>query len=385
MKQSTSFTPETCQMAVHCCTRHVERIKVFVFLSTIMLLLTASKASSQSLFDGIHFSGQFFLTYEWVDEAGNHHNEFRLERGYITFRKNISPKIGIRFTQDVTIDQEGDGEGDIELRLKYAFVHYNFEDWGIFRDPVIEFGVVRRPWTDFEQRVNDYRMQGSMFLDREKIAPSADYGVTVAGNLGPRLENATELNLDRSTSGRYGSFAFGIYNGGGYAELEKNSNKLIEGRVTFRPFWNSLPGLQISYAGARGKGNLPESPAFEMHLGYLSFSSTYAVIATQYYYGTGDVLGRRLDARGSGLPMDGYSAFAEVMPFKFPLSLVVRGDILNDRLRNSMLRKRGLAGLAWKFENGSKIMIDLEREESFPVPGMKRSTNRWELATEIRF
>lgn len=358
---------------------------IITVFAVVMVLFVTDSSRAQSVLDGIRFSGQFFLTYEFTETNGERNNEFGLERGYITFRRNISEKVGIRFTQDITIDQEGDGEGDIELRLKYAFVHYNFENFGLLNNPVFEFGVVRRPWTDFEQGINDYRMQGSMFLDRERIAPSADYGFIVSSMLGPRLENPDDHNLTSSTAGKYGSFALGVFNGGGYAELEKNNNKVVEGRLTLRPFWQMAPGVQFTYATAYGRGNSPSEPTFEKHLFYLSYSSRKLVSAIQYYHGVGDVLARRLDSFGDGLPMNGYSAFSEIMPFQFPLSLVFRYDLLNNREMDQLLKRRGLAGLAWRFQNGSKIMLDFERDTTYPTTGRNIVRNSWEIATEIRF
>lgn len=87
-------------------------------------------------------------------------NSFNLKRGYITFKRDISSNVNIRFTQDVAVDQQGDGEGGIELRLKYAYVNVKTGSWGTFTDSNIEFGVVHRPWIDYEQKINDYRAQG---------------------------------------------------------------------------------------------------------------------------------------------------------------------------------------------------------------------------------
>lgn len=351
----------------------------------LAVLGVAGSAYSQSLLDGTRISGVFFVTYQYEESNDVKSSEFGLERGYINIRKNINDRVGVRFTQDVTIDQEGDGEGDIELRLKYALVSYKFNNFGVFTAPFAEFGVIRRPWTDFEQSVNDYRMQNSMMLDAERIAPSADYGIAFSALIGPRLENPGDYNLDSGTAGKYGSFTFGVYNGAGYAELEKNTNKHIEGRFTFRPFWDRLPGLQLTYAGAIGKGNIPSQPDFYKHVGYLSFNSKKIIVAFQRYIGNGDVQARRLTQSGEALPMHGYNNFIEWMPFKIPISLVNRYDVILDRLDDRIIKERGVLGLAWRFSDGSKIMIDFDRETISPVPGAKVVNNRWEIATEIRF
>ncbi len=93
---------------------------------------------SQELDTSVDFSGQFFFSYERIFEDEVIDNEFTIQRGYITFRKKLSRMAQIRFTQDVSIDQEGDGKGNIELRLKYALLKLNFDDYGILTSPNAE-------------------------------------------------------------------------------------------------------------------------------------------------------------------------------------------------------------------------------------------------------
>ncbi len=383
-------------------------MKPLLLCIALLALVQTGLSQQRSLLNDVRFSGLFFLNYEFEDGPEGYSNEFLLKRGYITFQSRLSEKVGVRFTQDVTIDQEGDGEGDIELRLKYAFVSYSFDNTRVFFKPVVEFGVVRRPWTDFEQRINDFRMQGSMFLDREKISASADYGITFVSLLGPPIENARELNLHPSYAGKYGSIGFGIYNGGGYAELEKNTNKLIEGQLTVRPLWNRLPGLQLTYAGSFGKGNIEQSPDFWKHLGFISYSSPRFVGTFQYYYGKGNLLGSKVYPNNEpiylrdgfyvrnnfSLPMQGTSTFGEVTPFNIPLIFTARFDWLENRETSLNIRQRTIVGIAWRFPNGSKIMLDFEQEYAYPRswqylpnenPGSKMLFRRFELGTEIRF
>lgn len=59
---------------------------------------------------------------------------------------------------------------------------------------------------------------------------------------------------------KYGTFSIGIYNGGGYHAMEENTNKTVESRLTFRPFPQTIPGLQFSYNMIYGKGNTSLNP-----------------------------------------------------------------------------------------------------------------------------
>ena len=215
-------------------------------------------------------------------------------------------------TQDISVDQEGDGIGSIELRIKYAYAKYTFDNFGIFSKPSVEFGVVHRPWLSFEQKINDYRSQGKMYFERIGIISSADYGLYVESLIGGEMPEDYKKEVNKSYAGRYGSFGIGIYNGGGYNKLEYNKSKNIEARFTCRPMPEIVPGLQITYIGAFGKGNTVESPDYNINSGFLSYESTRMVLTGTYYTGVGAQDGKAVDANGNSVDQTGYSAFAEI-------------------------------------------------------------------------
>ena len=108
----------------------------------------------------------------------------------------------------------------LDLPVLHGFVmslayHVNegFPDFSLFSKPFIEFGLVHRPWLDFEEHINHYRVQGTMFLERNKIFNSADYGVTFVSNFGGEMGKEYKKRTNSSHLGKYGSIAVGIYNG----------------------------------------------------------------------------------------------------------------------------------------------------------------------------
>jgi len=131
--------------------------------------------------EGLSFSGQWFLAYTMEEENKKSFNEFKLRRGYVTVKKKFNKYFSARITQDIAVDHEGDGEGDVEIRLKYGYLRYGLDKLFFLSKPFMEFGIVHRPWLDFEQKINIYRVQGTMFLERYTILRSADYGVTING------------------------------------------------------------------------------------------------------------------------------------------------------------------------------------------------------------
>lgn len=316
-----------------------------------------------------------------LHQESDYENEFIIERAYITFRQQLSSKLDVRFTQDVSIDESGDGAGDIELRLKYAYARYKLPSYAIFREPGISFGVVDRPWINFEQDVNDYRSQKSMFLDQNDFISSADYGLTFKTSLGPELDAPLTSN-----PGRYGSLAIGVYNGGGYSSLEQNKNKLVEGRLSLRPMPDLLPGFQTSFLGVLGRGNIPESPDFRLAGMSLSHESPRLNIFVQGFRSTGDGDGQfLLPSSFEAARLTGWSAFTELRLLRnIPINITLRADEIYDRDLNRRVISERVAGLGYVFSNGSKIMVDISTREAdrFDV---QADLTRYEILAEIRF
>ena len=351
----------------------------------VLLFLSINhKGFAQSTLNDVGFNGQFFISYEYDRAQEVISNEFSLKRGYITFRKQLKDRLEVRFTQDVTIDQQGDGAGDIELRLKYALANYSFNDVGPFTSINVEAGVVHRPWIDFEQDINDYRAQNSMMLDQTDIISSADFGLQFSAGIGEELDQASRRGLN-SNPARYGSIAVGIYNGGGYSSLEQNSNKVIEGRLTLRPFPDQLAGLQFSLFGAHGKGNLSESPDFSMAGTALSFESARLNVMLQGAQSLGDSDGNFIiPETNEPYKLRGWSFFSEADPFRSPIHFTFRYDNLYNRDLNQIAHRQWIGGIAYVMENRSKIIFDVSRQENEFLNESTEFT-RFEVVAEIRF
>lgn len=351
-------------------------------LGIICLPFSIFAQDSSSTLD---FSGQFYFSYERIFNDEGVDNSFDIRRGYITFKKEISPRVNIRFTQDVSVDGEGDGEGNIELRLKYALVQIKGDDVGFLTNPNIEVGVVRRPWLDFEQSINDYRAQESMFLDQNGILSSADYGLTLNTLLGGEVDQEFQDNVQSSNPGRYGSASIGVYNGGGYAALEKNNNKMIEGRLSLRPLPDGFPGFQTSFFGAVGKGNIPENPDFNLAATAVSYEAKSWITVLQGFTGTGDGAGQFVDPFFmDAIELKGWSLFTELKPFEIPVSLIFRADEIVNRESDQWWLRQGMAGVSYVFANGSKIIMDVNRNWRNDIADTDPIT-RFEIVTEVRF
>ncbi len=282
-------------------------------------LLTGQEPSSPHphVTDRVSLSGLFYLTYEVDEVDGEKSSRFFVPRAYLTMRVGILPKLSGRITFDTSQDLEGDGRGDMEVRLKYAYAEYEVGNWGLVRGLGLEAGIVHMVWLDFEEHINLYRMRSPMFLERTGIFNSADFGLTLGGGFGPDLPEDYTRSVSSHYASRYGSFAVGLYNGTGYHGDERNTDKVIQGRLTLRPLPDALPGLQVSGLAITGKGNqsaesgeIPDWRTLDL---FLSYQHPRGTLTAQHMWGEGNQKGTWTEpgAPGSAGDYSGYSIFGE--------------------------------------------------------------------------
>ncbi len=326
------------------------------------------QAELPSALRGLKIGTKTYISYQYIEvddgtEDAADISRFQLKRGYIDIRKTITDYFSFRITPDV----HQDGTGDWKVRLKYLHARFTASGNDVIGKPYAEVGIAHMPWLDFEEHINLFRMQGTMFMERNRLFNSADLGVMVGANIGSELPAEFRNNVNSSYAGRWGSFQLGVFNGGGYHARALNRSMVFEGRLTIRPLPDVAPGFQISGFGLTGKGNTPEEPDWNVLTGMVSYESVYFNATGQYYNGAGSQRGLAVDSSGISHDQDGYSAFAEVrMPGHRQYSAFGRYDRFNrDRpVEPSYHTKRFILGLAWQFIKGNYWVISYDRVEN---------------------
>ncbi len=318
------------------------------------------KAKSYVSSEPATIGGQWFLSFRTGETGGEHDSEFLLHRGYINIKKKLTDRISGRITPDISVDREGDGEGDLEMRLKYGYLDYKLDDIGFLVKPHIEFGLVHRPWLDFEEHINYYRMQGYMYLEKNHLFNSADFGATFFALLGGEVDKKYQDEISSKYPGKYGSVAFGLYNGGGYHAIERNGNKVFEGRLTIRPLPEVIPGLQFSYHGIFGKGNKVEEPDWNINAAFVSYEAYYVTCTGQFYSGTGNQGGSLLNEFNKSIDHSGYSLFAELKIPEKKISLIGRYEQFDKDGNSEYITKRIITGIAYHFVGNTKALLDFD-------------------------
>lgn len=348
---------------------------------------------------GLKIGGTYFLTYQngtsfsSSEEDGlKSYNKFVLKRTYFDVKKEIKPYLEVRFTPDLYQESTG----NYNLRMKYLYADFKWKGNSTFSSPHLEVGLVHTPYLDFEESMNGYRMQDGMAIDRFGLISSADSGMMFGTNFGPSLPKSYQDEVNKSYPGKWGSFAIGIYNGGGYSSPENNANKVVMSRLSFRPFPSVIPGFQFTYFGGRGKGNLAPTnydkagdfynkriyPKFAIDLYMLSYQHSYFTLYGLYFNTTGNISGKNYYTPSDYVPNSvnysdifkgydekGYSYFAEVkLGGAKKWRLIGRYDYLDpdkkgilDLKDNEDVQKRTIFGIAYKLFNDNTLLLDYEK------------------------
>ncbi len=297
--------------------------------------------------------------------AESNYNKFALTRGYVNIKKDITPWFKARVTPDIAqiSSSSNSQKGDVELRMKYYFIDILPPDLGFLTENDFRIGLGHTPWLDFQEHINIYRMQGTMFQERFGSFNSSDFGIGLIGNFGGKLskELQEEVGYHTSFNGRYGSYHIGVYNGGGYHATEENQNKVIEGRITLRPLPDSIPGLQLTYHGISGKGNAASDPTWTSNTGFISYQNRYLVLTGEYVQSKGQQNGADEKEKG------GYSIFGDLkIPFDERFAVTARYDVWDPNTAESSkndVQKLTIAGLGYKIQGANYVMVVYEQKQ----------------------
>jgi hypothetical protein len=292
-------------------------------------------------------------------------NAFDLTRAYLNVNAQLSRNVRFRFTPDVRRISDGSLAGTLTVRVKYAFVELDnvkaARSW-------VRFGAHQTPWLDFEEGINRYRVQGTVFSERDGLIPgSSDFGVGYFSPLG-----------------KYVDIQAGIYNGEGYTQTDQNKYKSAQGRLTVRPLAGrgAANGLRLSgfYNAGWYAANRPRRLGIVMG----SFEHTRLVATLQRVMATENpnpLAPRDIDRSGS-------SGFLEVRQGMTGVAAIARVDQFDpDRALSDNSQRRVIAGVAyWIAWPPSRVGLVLTNEQVHYDAGAGRpQENRLLIQTHIEF
>ncbi len=205
----------------------------------------------------------YFQYYYMLNKNVNGINadNFQLTRAYINILAKLPGGVSARITPDIY--QAADST--LNYRLKYAYVGFNPSGGPL----TWKFGVTQTPLLDWEEALWDYRVQGTMPMERNGYVTSSDLGAGVDGNF-----NHEKVDLQA-----------GVFNGEGYSKSNTgDQHKDVMARISFRLIDTDndsrVGGLRLTVYGQYGMPNT--GGARNRFLGMLSYRSNKALLAGEY-------------------------------------------------------------------------------------------------------
>ena len=305
-----------------------------------------------------------YLQYAAELENRDGLNAFDVTRAYLNINAQVAPNVRFRFTPDIRRVTDGSLAGSLTVRVKYGFVQFDNptpKGW-------IRFGLHQSPWLDFEEGIDRYRVQGTMFSEREGLIPgSADFGASYFTPL----------------PGGYGELHAGVYNGEGFTQTDANKYKSMQARLTVRPLpnrgaWN---GLRIS--GFYNAGWYAADRPRRLGIVMGTFEHTHVVATVQHLAATENPTPTTVQ----DIDRTGSSAFLEVRQGVKGWAGIVRVDAYDpDQAIGANSQRRVIGGGAyWFVWPSAKVGLVVTNEQvHYDLPA-RPSENRLLVQTHVEF
>jgi len=306
-----------------------------------------------------------YVQYDYELRNRDEFNAFDLTRGYLNINGQLARNVRFRVTPDVRRVTDSSLAGTLVFRIKYAFVELDnltgARSW-------VRFGAHQTPWLDFEESINRYRVQGTVFSERESLIPgSSDFGVGLF-----------------TPVGKYVDIQAGVYNGEGYAQTDTNKYKSAQGRLTLRPFAGRGIANGFRLSGFYNAGWYAADRPRRLGIVMGSFEHTYLVATLQYLKATENpsaLTPRDIDRNGS-------SSFIEVRQGMSGWAGIARVDLFDpDNALGDNSQRRVIAGGAyWFVWPRSRVGLVLTNERvHYDAAAARPRENRLLLQTHVEF
>jgi hypothetical protein len=330
-------------------------------------LLTAAAAAgplaAQTSVSGVAYAQWQYLLYADTLKADSnlpHINNFDVTRAYINLNGRFTGGIVTRVTADIF--NSGATGGIHTYRLKYAFVAWTPEGSPL----TYKIGAIHTPWIDWEESMWDYRMQGTMPMERAGYMSSSDFGAGVDGKW-----NSDQFN-----------FQAGVYNGTNYSGAATDGHKDFMVRASYRLLatddMSRVGGLRVTaYAGL---GTPSSGGTRNRFVGMVSYRSMDLTLAAEYAATEDSTTGGNTSIGGGAVAASGdrkgsvISAYAVAHLPQTRWSAIARVDITNpntspagtgsaDSLRNvagTPKTTRIIAGVSYQLNPNLRLLADVD-------------------------
>jgi hypothetical protein len=330
-------------------------------VASALVLPSALRAQGQTQ---VVVSGVGYLQYVYqLKDTANHVNNFDVTRAYVNAIGRFAGGVGARVTLDVNRPA---GDNSLRYRLKYAFATYTPTASPL----TFKLGMIHTPWIDFEETLWEYRMQGTIALDRNGYLTSSDIGFGVDGKWG-----ADNVNMQLA-----------FVNGEGYSGGPGDQRKDLEGRVSVRVLSTDdssrVGGLRISGYGGYGKPTTGGQR--NRFLGMVSYKSKQITLA-------GELATTKDSVTGTPTPSVTGRVITAFGVYKVPnskIGLIARVDVVDPNTSASGDKQtRIIGGVSYQLSPNLRLLLDIDNlsYEGTPTPAQEAVRSQALFQTQITF
>jgi len=293
--------------------------------------LTASAVMAQAQqAPQVSVTGVVYTQYQYTDAPIAAKSTFDMTRAYVNVLGRFSNGITTRVTTDILPSLNGSQF----VRLKFAYAAWTPTGSSL----TYKMGMIHTPFVDFEETLWDYRMQGTIAVDRAGVMTAADIGVGVDGHWSGEQVNAQ----------------FTIVNGEGYGGGVQDFRKDVQGRVSVRlqPTNDNSRVGGFRATGYFGIGKFTGGADRNRYLGMLSYRTNQYTVAGEYV--------SVKNAAVTGSIISAFGVYHLSPPSK--ISLIARVDI-NDPDNNVANdgNTRIIGGASYQLSPNVRMLADIDR------------------------
>ena len=300
-----------------------------VALSALTASAVQAQASAQQT-PQVSVTGVVYTQYQYSDAPIAAKSTFDMTRAYVNVLGRFSNGITTRVTTDILPSLNGSQF----VRLKFAYAAWTPTGSSL----TYKLGMIHTPWVDFEETLWDYRMQGTIAVDRNGAMTAADIGIGADGHW-----NGERINGQLT-----------IVNGEGYGGGVQDFRKDVQARVSVRlqPTNDNsrVGGLRLS--GYVGVGKFTGGADRNRYLGMLSYRTTQYTVAGEYV--------SVKNAAVTGSIISAFGTYHLSPPSK--IALIARADIVDpDNNTANDGNTRIIAGASYQLSPNVRLLADLDR------------------------
>src|SRR2546426_298718 len=285
--------------------------------------------------------GQFL--YQLKDSLGaGHQNQFSIQRAYINVIGRFSGGVQTRVTADILPAPSAVSPTQTVIRLKYAYAAWTPTGSAL----TYKLGLLHTPWLAWEEALWDYRMQGTMALDRNGYATASDFGAGIDGKW-----------QDDQVNGQ-----LTVVNGEGYNNGTGDKRKDVMARVSVRLVKTDdnsrVGGLRVT--GYAGVGKHTGGGDRNRFLGMLSYRSKQFTLAGEFA-ATKDTISPAplgTNTNPTGRVISGFGVYH--VP-RSGVALIARVDVVDPNTSASGDRQtRVIGGISYQVTPNLRVLADVD-------------------------